>query len=127
MGAGGASGGYLIGYSGADPVSGQPVRSSELVKATPAEVAEYLKRYNELDGDENKEKDGQGNRSRENDAAAAASSSSSAAANNARGADETAHGGDVRSKNSEGRARDAAPVASAGAGPRRQDGVPQGG
>lgn len=122
VGAGGASGSYLLGYSGADPVSGQPVRSSELVKATPAEVAEYLKRYNELDGDD-KEKDGQANQSGENASAA----SSSAAMNNARGASETAHGVDARDKNSEGRARDSAPVASAGTGPRRQDGVPQGG
>lgn len=40
------------GCVGSDPVTGQPVRSVELVKATPAEVDEYLKRYNELDGEE---------------------------------------------------------------------------
>ena len=118
---GGASGGYLLGYSGADPVSGQPVRSSELVKATPAEVAEYLKRYNELDGDD-KEKDGQAARSGESDAA-----SSSTATSNARGTNETAHGADARDKNSEGRVRDAEPLASTGTGSHRQGGVPQGG
>ncbi|CAM9256853.1 unnamed protein product, partial [Laminaria digitata] len=101
VGAGVASGGYIIGYSGADPVSGQTVLSSELVKATPAEVAEYLKRYNELDGDD-KEKNGQqAARSGENDAAAAGSSSSAATNNAARGNNENAHGADARDKNGE--------------------------
>ena len=120
-GGGGGGGGYL-GYVGADPVSGQLVRSSELVKATPAEVAEYLKRYNELD-EEDKDKDGTAaGRTGENDAAA-----SSGAGVNGRGTNDAVHGADGRDKSSEGRARDAAPVDSTGTGPRRQGGVPQGG
>lgn len=48
----GLSSDHNPGCIGSDPVTGQPVRSVELVKATPAEVDEYLKRYNELDGEE---------------------------------------------------------------------------
>eukprot|EP00903_Cladosiphon_okamuranus_P008272 g7961.t1 len=114
-----------LGYTGTDPVTGQLVRSGELVKSTPAEVTEYLKHYNELDdGEEN---------DRDRDGVAAAADGGGGAENVAGwgggsgpGAVNEAFGGgdgvlnDARdSKNSEGRAKDSAPVASAGAGPYR--------
>lgn len=115
IGGGGASDGY-IGYVGADPVTGLLVRSGELAKSTPAEVTEYLKQYNELDGDE-KDKDG-------------TAGAASEAGTTTRGASTGATSGvtsDEREKNSEGRAREAAPVASAGSGPHRKGGVPKAG
>lgn len=42
---------FLLGNMGPDPITGQPIRSEELVKATPAEVADFLRKYNELEGD----------------------------------------------------------------------------
>lgn len=124
-----ATGGEYLGYTGTDPVTGQLVRSGELVKATPAEVAEYLKHYNELDDGEENGRDG-------------ATAATGAAADNfggvrgaGRGAANEAFGADGRladtrdSKNSEGRVKDSAPVASAGAGPYRhvQNGMPAAG
>ncbi|CAM9337531.1 unnamed protein product, partial [Sphacelaria rigidula] len=54
----GDSRGY-VGFVGKDPVTEQVVRSGELTKATPAEVAECLKQYNEVDGeDDNRPKEG---------------------------------------------------------------------
>lgn len=122
-------------HTGTDPVTGQLVRSGELVKSTPAEVTEYLKHYNELDDGEENDRDG---------ATAAAAVGAGAASDNfegggrgsGRGAVNEAFGGgdggvnDARdSKNSEGRAKDSAPVASAGAGPYRHahNGMPAAG
>ena len=113
-------------------MTGQLVRSGELVKSTPAEVADYLKHYNELDDGEENEREG-----------GAAATGGAAADNfagvrgNGRGAVNEAFGAggggglnDTRdTKNSEGRAKDSAPVASAGAGPYRhaQNGMPAAG
>lgn len=124
-----ATAGEYLGYTGNDPVTGQLVRSGELVKSTPGEVAEYLKHYNELDGGEENDKDG-------------AVAASGGAGDNFGGVRGTGRGGvneafganrglnEARdSKNSEGRAKDSAPVASAGAGPYRQahNGMPAAG
>lgn len=122
--AGGGGGGEYLGYAGADPVTGQLVRSGELVKASPAEVADYLKHYNELDdGDENKDKDRTTAGAR-----GGGDGGGRAAVNEAFGSG--AEAGEPRgNKNSEGRASDSAPVASAGAGPYRhkQNGMPAAG
>lgn len=128
-------GGQYLGYTGADPVTGQLVRSGELVKASPAEVDEYLKHYNELDaGDEgrgkDKGKDGAG-------AAGAEGRDTGGRAGDGGGYDPYGGGGgrggvneafgvgggdNARGiKNNEGRARDSAPVASAGVGSYRQN------
>lgn len=116
--------GGLTGYVGADPVTGQPVRSGELAKATPTDVMEYLKQYNELDGEEN-EKDKEGTASTAG--TANVGSKPANAFSTEAGGNETIGGDGPRDRNSEGRARDAAPVASTGAGPLRQSGTPKGG
>lgn len=112
----GASEGY-IGFVGADPVTGQLVRSGELTKATPAEVEECLKQYNELDGEEqNKER--------------AAGGGGAAAVEGSTGRGQAASpssGGGGGDKNSDARARDVVPVANAGPGTHHQSGVPTGG
>lgn len=96
---------------GIDPVTGQVVRSGELIKATPVEVAESLKQYNELDGED---ESGKGEGGVDNTVGAAAERPvAHAAFGSVEGRDH---------KNSEGRARDTAPVASTGAGPHRQSG-----
>ena len=107
-----------MGYTGTDPVTGQLVRSGELVKASPAEVADYLKHYNELDDGEGKEKNGA-----TAGGGAAAEASAGSAGDGGRGAVNEAFGADggAADKNGEGRAKDSAPVASAGAGLYRQN------
>lgn len=120
-GAGGGGGEYL-GYTGTDPVTGQLVRSGELVKASPAEVADYLKRYNELDdGEEGREKDGApGGRDTGAAAGSAAGGGGRGVVNEAFGVDDGRRAGDAGDhKNGEGRAKDSAPVASAGGGAYR--------
>lgn len=98
----------MIGFTGADPVTGQPVRSGELVKATYAEVAEYLKQYNELDVDES-DKDKEGSTS-----AGPSETDPTTAGGRSVGAGSGGGAALARDKNSEGRARHAAPVASTG-------------
>lgn len=110
-------------------MTGQLVRSGELVKSTQVEVTEYLKHYNELDDGEENERDGV--------AAATGDAADNFAGvrDNGRGAVNEAFGADGGlndtrdSKNSEGRAKDSAPVASAGAGPYRHvhNGMPAAG
>ncbi|CAN0246913.1 unnamed protein product [Ectocarpus sp. 12 AP-2014] len=121
-GAEGGGGGEYLGYTGTDPVTGQLVRSGELVKASPAEVADYLKRYNELDdGEEGKENDGApGGRDTGAAAGSSAGGGGRGAVNEAFGVDDGGRAADARDhKNGEGRAKDSAPVASAGGGAYR--------
>ncbi len=94
------------------------MRSGELVKASPTEVDEYLKHYNELDKDNDRDGATAGGA-----AGAAAEASAGDAGGASRGAVNEAFGaeGGAADKNSEGRARDSAPVASAGAGLYRQN------
>lgn len=105
-----------VGFVGKDPVTDQIVRSGELTKATPAEVAECLKQYNEVDGeDDTRPKDGGIGKGD-----AAGTAGDTPATNNlAFGSSaELSH----NYKNSEGRMSNAAPVASAGSAPHRQNG-----
>ncbi|CAM9696622.1 unnamed protein product [Ectocarpus sp. 12 AP-2014] len=123
-GAEGGGGGEYLGYTGTDPVTGQLVRSGELVKASPAEVADYLKRYNELDdGEGGKENDGApGGRDTGAAAGSSAGGGGPGAVNEAFGVDDDGRAADARDhKNGEGRAKDSAPVASAGGGAYRSN------
>lgn len=97
------------------------IRSGELTKATPAEVAEYLKRYNELDGEEGEE----GGRKKDGDNRMGGEGNSGTVSDSfTRAGGEGVELGD-KYRNSEGRGSDAAPVASAGSSVRRQHGVQQ--
>lgn len=109
-----------MGYTGTDPVTGQLVRSGELVKASPAEVDEYLKHYNELDQDKDRDGAPAGGGG---GGGAAAEASAGDAGGGSRGEVNEAFGADggAADKNGEGRAKDSAPVASAGAGLYRQN------
>lgn len=113
-------------------MTGQPVRSGELVKATAVEVAEYLKQYNELDDGEEKEKkeDGGGIGATATAAGREAFDEGAKTGEDTGGRREASQGGmrgGQQHKNAEGRVKETAPVASTGMGSSRLSSATKGG